>query len=143
MLDEVNGNRIGFQAGEVVTAREMLSCMLVNSANDAAIILANAVAGSTSDFVELMNKKAAEIGAFDTYYTNPTGMHNDAMITTAKDTAIISKYAYSVPGLIDMTSTPKYVMPATNLSDYRNIYNRNSMLSNYYSAGTTTRVLSG
>ena len=135
MLDEVNGNRIGFQAGEVVTAREMLSCMLVNSANDAAIILANAVAGSTSDFVELMNKKAAEIGAFDTYYTNPTGMHNDAMITTAKDTAIISKYAYSVPGLIDMTSTPKYVMPATNLSDYRNIYNRNSMLSNYYSAG--------
>lgn len=62
-------------------------------------------------------------------------MHNDAMITTARDTAIISKYAYSVPGLIDMTSTPKYVMPATNLSDYRNIYNRNSMLSNYYSAG--------
>lgn len=135
MLDEVNGNKIGFQAGEVVTAREMLSCMLVNSANDAAIILAGAVAGSTADFVELMNKKAAEIGAFDTYYTNPTGMHNDAMITTARDTAIISKYAYSVPGLIDMTSTPKYVMPATNLSDYRNIYNRNSMLSNYYNAG--------
>ena len=135
MLDEVNGNKIGFQAGEVVTAREMLSCMLVNSANDAAIILANAVAGSTADFVDLMNKKAAEIGAFDTYYTNPTGMHNDAMITTARDTAIISQYAYSVPGLIDMTSTPKYVMPATNLSDYRNIYNRNSMLSNYYNAG--------
>lgn len=135
MLDEVNGNRIGFQAGEVVTARQMLTCMLVNSANDAAIILAHSVAGSTEKFVELMNKKASEIGAYDTYYTNPTGMHNDAMITTAKDTAVISKYAYSIPGLIDMTSTPKYVMPATNLSDYRNIYNRNSLLSNYYNAG--------
>ncbi len=135
MLDEVNGNRIGFQAGEVVTARQMLTCMLVNSANDAALILAHSVAGSTEKFVELMNKKASEIGAYDTYYTNPTGMHNDAMITTAKDTAMISKYAYSIPGLIDMTSTPKYVMPATNLSDYRNIYNRNSLLSNYYNAG--------
>ncbi len=135
MLDEVNGNRIGFQAGENVTARQMLSCMLVNSANDAAIILAHSVAGSTEAFVELMNKKASELGAYDTYYTNPTGMHNDAMITTAKDTATISKYAYSIPGLIDMTSTPKYVMPETNMSDYRNIYNRNSLLSNYYSAG--------
>ncbi len=135
MLDEVSGNKIGFQAGEVITVRQALSCMLVNSANDAAIILAHAAAGSTDEFVSLMNQKASEIGAYDTYYTNPTGMHNDAMVTTAKDTAVISKYAYSVPGLIDMTSISKYVMSETNLSDYRNIYNRNSLLSNYYSAG--------
>jgi serine-type D-Ala-D-Ala carboxypeptidase (penicillin-binding protein 5/6) len=135
MLDEVNGNKIGFQAGEVITVRQALSCMLVNSANDAAIILAHAAAGSTEEFVSLMNQKASEIGAYDTYYTNPTGMHNDAMVTTAKDTATISIYAYAIPGLIDMTSTPKYVMSETNLSDYRNIYNRNSLLSNYYNAG--------
>ena len=133
MLDEVSGNKIGFSAGEVVTVRQMLSCMLINSANDAAIILAHAAAGSTESFVSLMNDKAASLGAYDTYYTNPTGMHSDAMITTARDTAVIAKYAYSVPGLIDITSTPKYVMEATNLSDYRNIYNRNCMISNYYS----------
>lgn len=133
MLDEVTGNRIGFSVGEVVTYEQMLYCMLVNSANDAAIILAHAAAGDTSSFVNLMNDKAAWIGAYSTYYANPTGMHNDAMITTARDTALIAKYAYNIPGFIDITSTPKYVMEATNMSDYRNIYNRNCMISKYYS----------
>lgn len=133
MLDEVSGNQIGFSVGEVVTVRQMLSCMLINSSNDAAIILAHAAAGNTEDFVKLMNDKAAELGAYETYYVNPTGMHNDAMVTTVRDTAEIAKYAYSIPGLIEITSTPKYVMDATNMSDFRNIYNRNCLISNYYS----------
>ena len=133
MLAEVSGNRIGFSEGEIVTAEEMLYCMLVNSANDAAIILAHAVAGSTSEFVKLMNEKAAWLGAYDTYYMNPTGLHDDSMVTTAKDTALIARCAYSTPGLVDITSTPKYVMPATNMNDFRNIYNRNCLVSNYYS----------
>ena len=132
MLDEVAGNRIGFYAGEVVTVEQMLNCMLVNSANDAAIILAHGTAGSTQAFVNLMNEKAAWLGAYNTYYMNPTGMHNDAMITTAKDTALIAQYAYAIPGFIEMTSTPKYVMEGTNISDYRTIYNRNCLISNYY-----------
>ncbi len=132
MLDEVAGNHIGFYLGEIVTVEQMLNCMLVNSANDAAIILAHAAAGSTQAFVALMNEKAAWLGAYNTYYMNPTGLHNDAMITTAKDTALIAKYAYSLPGFIEMTSTPKYVMEGTNLSDYRTIYNRNCLISNYY-----------
>ena len=135
MLDEVSGNRIGFYEGEIVTYEQMLYCMLVNSANDAAIILAHGAAGSTENFVTLMNEKAAWIGAYDTYYTNPTGMHSDAMITTARDTATIAKYAYKIPGFIEITSTPKYVMEATNRSDYRNIYNRNCMISKFYSDG--------
>lgn len=133
MLDEASGNRIGFSAGEIVTVEQMLYCMLVNSANDAAIILAYASYGGIEQFVSMMNEKANWLGAFDTFYTNPTGMHSDAMVTTARDTAVIAKYAYSIPGLIDMTSTPKYVMPETNMSDYRNIYNRNCMVSKYYS----------
>lgn len=132
MLDEVAGNQIGFYAGETVTVEQMLNCMLVNSANDAAIILAHGTAGSTQAFVNLMNEKAAWLGAYNTYYMNPTGMHNDAMITTAKDTALIARYAYSLPGFIEMTSTPKYVMEGTNIADYRTIYNRNCLISNYY-----------
>ena len=132
MLDEVSGNRIEFSAGEIVTVEQMLNCMLVNSSNDAAIILAHATAGSSSAFVEMMNQKAAWIGAYNTYYTNPTGMHDNGMVTTAKDTATIAKYAYNIPGFIEITSTPKYVMEATNMSDYRSIYNRNCMISKYY-----------
>ena len=132
MLAEVSGNRIGFYEGEVVSARQMLNCMLVNSANDAAIILAHGVAGSTSAFVRMMNDKAAWIGAYETTYTNPTGLHDDLMVTTAQDTAVIAKYAYSIPGFIEITSTSKYVMDSTNRSDYRSIYNRNCMISKYY-----------
>ncbi len=132
MKDEIVGNNVGLLEGEVVTAGQMLSVLLVNSANDAAIILAHAASGSVEAFVEEMNEKAAWLGAYDTYYANPTGMHNDAMVTTAKDTAIIAKYAYSIPFIVEQTSTPKYVMEGTNMSDYRNIYNRNALISKYY-----------
>jgi len=132
MLDQVAGNNVGLIEGEVVTVEQMLSVLLVNSANDAAIVLAYAAYGSVEAFVEQMNDKAAWLGAYDTYYANPTGMHNDAMVTTAKDTAIIAKHISSIPYLVEITSTPKYVMEGTNMSDYRNIYNRNCLISKYY-----------
>ena len=90
---------------------------------------------SKSVFVEKMNEKAAWIGAYDTYYANPTGMHSDAMVTTAKDTALIAQYAYSIPLVVELTSMPKYVMDGTNMTEYRNIYNRNAMISKYYNTG--------
>ena len=132
MLSKVAGNNVGLLAGEVVTVEQLLYAMLVNSANDAAMVLAYAVCGSVEAFVERMNEKANTLGAYDTYYANPTGMHNDAMVTTVADTAIIAKYAYTLPLFMEIVSTPKYVMEATNLSDYRNIYNRNCLLSKYY-----------
>ena len=132
MLSKVAGNNVGLLAGEVVTVEQLLYAMLVNSANDAAMVLAYAACGSVEAFVERMNEKANTLGAYDTYYANPTGMHNDAMVTTVADTAIIAKYAYTLPLFMEIVSTPKYVMEATNLSDYRNIYNRNCLLSKYY-----------
>lgn len=133
MIDESVGNRIGFNPGEIVTVEQMLNCMLINSANDAAIILAHACAGTTEAFVEMMNEKAAWIGAYETHYTNPTGLHSELMFTTARDTVKIARCAYDIPGFVDITSTPKYVMEGTNASDYRNVYNRNCMISKFYS----------
>ena len=132
MLSKVAGNNVGLMAGEVVTVEQLLYAMLVNSANDAAMVLAYAAGGSVEAFVDKMNEKANTLGAYKTYYANPTGMHNDAMVTTVADTAIIAKYAYTLPLFMEIVSTPKYVMEATNLSDYRNIYNRNCLLSKYY-----------
>ena len=132
MLSQVAGNNIGLEAGEVVTVEQLLYGTLVNSANDTAIALAYAAYGSVESFVAKMNEKATWLGAYDTYYANPTGMHNDAMVTTVADTAAIAKYAYSLPLFMEIVSTPKYVMAATNSSDYRNIYNRNCLISKYY-----------
>ncbi|MBO6052125.1 MAG: D-alanyl-D-alanine carboxypeptidase [Clostridia bacterium] len=135
MLAEVTGNSIDFYEGEVVTAEEMLNCMLVNSANDAAIVLAHAAAGSTAAFVERMNDKAAELGLMSSVYTNVTGMHDPKMTTTAADVADVCKACYAIPGFVDITSQQKYTMPPTNFSDERVIFNRNAMISKYYSTG--------
>ena len=132
MLSKVTGNNIGLVVGEIVTADDMLHALLVNGANDAAQVLAVTVAGSVDAFVSMMNEKAQTLGAYSTHYTNVTGMHNDLMVTTLADTAAIAKYAYGLPGFIEITSVTKYVMDGTNKKDYRNIFNRNSQLSKYY-----------
>ena len=132
MLNKVIGNNMGLKVGEVVTVKDMLYGLLLNGANDAAQVLAVTVSGSVSDFVDDMNEKAQYLGAYNTFYTNPTGMHSDAMITTVSDTAAIAKYAYSLPGFTEITSLSKYVMDATNKSDYRNLYNRNGQISRFY-----------
>ncbi len=132
MLHKVVGNNISLVVGETVTVDDMLHALLVNGANDAAQVLAVTVGGSLDGFVEMMNEKAQLLGAYDTRYTNPTGMHNDSMVTTVADTARIAKYAYYLPRFVEITSVPKYVMDTTNKKDYRNLFNRNSQLSKFY-----------
>lgn len=126
------GNNIGLTAGEIVTVKDMMYATLEGGANDAALVLACAVAGSVDEFVSMMNTKASLLGAYDTHYTNPTGLHDDAMVTTAADTAIIAKYAAGIPLIAEITASPKYVMEATNVKDFRNIYNRNCLISKFY-----------
>ena len=132
MLRTAAGNQVGLVAGEEVSVKDMLYATLEGGANDAALVLACSVAGTVDDFVSQMNTKAALLGAYNTHYTNPTGIHNDAMITTTADTAIIAKYAASLPLLVEITSAPKYVMDKTNMKDFRNIYNRNCLISKFY-----------
>lgn len=139
MLAGVTGNRLSpaLSAGEVVTVRDMLYGCLVGGANDAAYVLAHSVAGSVEEFVTLMNTKAGStaIGARNTKYTNPTGMHDDGMYTTARDTAQIAVYAWDIPEFAEIVSTSKYVMEETNKNEFRTIYNRNSTISKYYAKG--------
>ena len=116
----------------MVTIDSMIRALLVNGANDAAYVLAHTISGSTEEFVTLMNTKAKELGAHHTYYTNPTGMHDENMYSTAADTAQIAKYAYSLELFMEATSSVRYVMPATNRSEARTLHNRNCLLSVYY-----------
>ncbi len=134
MLSEVSGNRLGLKAGETVTIRDLLHILITGGNNDGAYCLAYLVSDSVPDFVSKMNDKAASLGAYNTHYTNPTGMHDDDMVTTVGDTAIIAKYAWSLPIFEEASSTPRYVMEATNMNDYRTIHNRNCLISKYYDA---------
>ncbi|MDR1017303.1 MAG: serine hydrolase, partial [Lachnospiraceae bacterium] len=80
---------IGFKAGDKVTIRELLKGLIVYSGNDAAVIIADHLAGSVPAFSEKMNARAKELGAFNTHFINPNGIHNPNHYTTAYDLCLI------------------------------------------------------
>lgn len=132
MLSGVSGKLLKLKAGEVVTVESMLYAALCECNNDAMHVLAVHIAGSVSEFVKLMNERVKEIGAENTYYTNPTGLNDVRMYTTARDTAKIAMEAMKNQTYMMITSAVKYIMPATNKSDVRVLYNRNSLISTQY-----------
>ena len=89
----VDGSAIGIQKGEVYTVEELLIALLLDSANDCAEALAEHVAGSNEGFSILMNEKALELGATNTTFKNPSGLHEEGHLTTAYDLALIMKEA--------------------------------------------------
>ena len=87
----MGGTQIWLEVGERMTVDDLLKATAVNSANDATVALAEAVAGSEDAFVELMNKRAKELGMNDTTFKNATGLDADGHVTTAYDIALMSK----------------------------------------------------
>ncbi|MCD8125420.1 MAG: D-alanyl-D-alanine carboxypeptidase [Lachnospiraceae bacterium] len=86
---EDGGHHYEFQEGEVLTVSECLQFLLVESVNEVAYALAEHVAGSVDAFAELMNERAAELGATNTHFTNPHGLNDEDHYTTAHDMAMI------------------------------------------------------
>jgi D-alanyl-D-alanine carboxypeptidase len=129
MKNAFRGRCLGFVEGERVTVDALLHAMLVGGYNDAAIALAFAVSGDLSGFCQSMNALAASLGATETHYTNPTGLHEASMVTTARDTAYIAAAIVKNEALFAITKKQKYVMPATNKSGEWTIYSRNSLIS--------------
>ncbi len=130
-VDITVGNNIGLKAGEEVSVKELLTALIAGGANDAANTFAIEIAGSLDEFCELMNEKAKETGANNTVYKNADGIDAVGMVTTAKDTALITSYAYKLPGFREYASITRYVMEKTNKSERRVIHNRNYLLSTH------------
>ena len=137
MLSATTGRHLGLKAGESLSIEDLLYALLIGGYNDAANILAFAISGSVEGFCELMNKKAKEIGALNTNYTNPTGLHDSKMVTTAYDTAIIGLEILENSELFAITKAIKHTLSVTGESGEFTIYNRNylittSMTEDYY-----------
>ena len=86
---------LGFKPGQVYTRRELLQVMLVHSTNDVARCLARDNAGSVEAFAAKMNRKAAELGMFDSHFVNPNGLPASAQYSTARDMSRIARAAYA------------------------------------------------
>ena len=107
---------ISSQLGEVFTMEQCLYAIMVGSANDIALQVAEHVSGSVEAFVQKMNEKAKEVGCKDTVFTNPTGLPDENQHTTAHDLARITRAAMQNDTLRTSSSSVSYTIPATNLS---------------------------
>lgn len=116
--------------GEKITLENLIYCMMVKGANDAAAVIADHVSGSQDAFVAEMNRYAAEFGCKATKFTNPHGLHADDQVTTARDVAKILFHAIKNPKFIEFFSTVFYTVPATNLSESRYLASSNYLMNN-------------
>ena len=130
------------QIGEELTIEQLLYVLMVGSSNDAAIVLAEHVSGSVEEFSKLMNEKAKELGCTNTNFVNPNGEHDENHYSTARDLAIISRYAMKNEKFREIVATTSYKLPTTNKYDKDDrfftttnnliIVNNNSRADNYY-----------
>lgn len=103
--------------GEVVTVEQLLYGTLIMSGNDSAYMLAIATCGDEDDFVNMMNKKAEELGCKNTHFVNPHGLKDEDHYTTANDFLLIAREAFENETIRKIAGTKKFKMPATNISE--------------------------
>ena len=128
-VSAAEGNNISIKIGEELKFRDLVGATILAGANDAALVIAEAVSGSVPEFVRLMNQRAEQLGMKDTVYTNPTGLHDGEMVTTANDLLILAKLAVTKQFLSDLFGSVRITIDATNMSGARALGTRNYLVS--------------
>jgi D-alanyl-D-alanine carboxypeptidase (penicillin-binding protein 5/6) len=123
------GSSIYLELEEKISVEDLLYGLMLASGNDAAVTLAIHVAGSVEAFAQLMNEKAKEIGALNTNFVTPNGLHDGAHYTTAYDLALISAYALKNETFQTIVSTTYHRTTTGNLQ--RTFKNKNKILWQY------------
>jgi D-alanyl-D-alanine carboxypeptidase (penicillin-binding protein 5/6) len=116
-VTKIEGNSIFLSPGEQLTLEQLLYALMLESANDAAIAIAEHIAGSVENFAKMMNEKAREIGAYNSHFVNPNGLPDENHYSTPYDMAQIARYAMQNPEFRKIVSTLHYQIPPTNKFD--------------------------
>ena len=119
----------GLVRGEQLRLGDLLYLMMVASANDAAAVIAEHIAGSQEAFTELMNDTARKLGCDGTNFTNAHGLHDKDNYTTARDILKIVEYGLENETFRQMFETDTYTVPATEFSEERKVATTNYMMS--------------
>ena len=124
-----SGNKLSLVAGDTMTVEDCLYALLLASVNQAANALAEHVAGSIPDFVDMMNAKISELGCTESHFANPSGLNNDDQVVTAFDMTKIAAAAYSNPKLLEISSAKSWkVGPTTNNPDGASVRNEHRLV---------------
>lgn len=119
----------GLKVGEEIKLRDLLYCMMVGSANDAAAVIAEYIGGTQAGFVGMMNERAMELGCENTLFMNPNGLSHEKQYSTARDLAKITYAALESELFVELFSAIKYSVPATNKSEERQVVTTNHLMS--------------
>lgn len=136
MLIEKGSSQISLIAGEELTLEQLLYALMLESANDAAVAIAEHLTNlsgkeALDKFSQMMNDKAKELGATNTSFENPNGLDStyENHVTTARDLSIIARYGMTLPKFREVVNTVSYIIPATSKQPERNyITNSNKMI---------------
>lgn len=134
---ESDASSQNIRPGEKMPVEDLMQCMLVASASEAANILAQEVDGSVSEFVAEMNQVAKELGCTATNFVNPSGMPDDEQVSTCQDLYLIGKAAMEYDVFRDIVKMDECYIDATNMSEQRHFYSTNALLTNYRYLGYT------
>ena len=124
----VEGSSIYLRAGEVLTLRELLYGLMLESGNDAAEAVAVCVGRTKENFVSMMNEKAEQLGFSSTHFDNPHGLSSETHYTTAKELAALSAYALRNETFRKIVSTKSYTIPERENCAARYFSNHNRLL---------------
>ncbi|MGI8427536.1 MAG: D-alanyl-D-alanine carboxypeptidase family protein [Actinomycetota bacterium] len=127
-------SELDLSAGEKLTVEQLLYGLLLPSANDAAVALAEHTGGSIEGFAELMNAKAKTLGAVDSHFTNPNGLDDPGHYSSAFDLALFARAAMRMPLFRKMVATRDRQIPWEGHPEGRALVNRNELLTGYSGA---------
>lgn len=133
MLDGTGSSMGGLKAGEIISLDNLLHYMLISSANEAAIVLADYVGGGDIDkFIGMMNELVLRLGCENTHFVNPHGLDDEDQYSTANDLAAITLNALKYEHFEEIVSKLSYTVPATNMNKEKKLLSTNFMMNSAY-----------
>lgn len=123
----VEGSSLYLKCGDTITVEDLLYGLMLRSGNDCAVALALEVCSNIEEFASLMNITALNLGALNSHFVNPHGLHDDLHYTTAYDLALITARAYDNPQFVEIVSTKQRKIVVNDEARY--IANKNKLLN--------------
>ena len=129
---QIGGSQVYLKHGEVFTVEQLLKAVTIHSANDASVALAEHVSGAVEAFVDMMNRRAQELGMKDTYYDNPDGLPSEPgrppTLTTPRDLVKVSRELLKHPKILEWTTITQMTFREKPRTD---LYNTNKLIGKY------------